>query len=182
LTAGAAVECGVYRGQGLGSLVWWLREVQDPQMAWGFDAFVGFASASPEDEMDGVVPPFSQPEYYGDARLETVEQFVAAIGLLNRIQLVPGYFEETLSQPPVEQISALSFDCDLYAAYRACLNLLYERVLSGGWIILDEYFPPKYPGARIAVGEYFADKPEKPRLATHLLAEHPYERRYTIKE
>ena len=49
-------------------------------MAWGFDAFVGFASASPEDEMDGVVPPFSQPEYYGDARLETVEQFVAAIG------------------------------------------------------------------------------------------------------
>ena len=182
LTRGDIVECGVYRGQSLASLAWWLREVSDPRIAWGFDSFAGFAPASGEDETDGFVPPFSQPHYYADTSLETVKRFMDALNLYDRVRLVEGFFDETLASPPVERISVLILDCDLYAAYRTCLSQLYERVLSGGWIILDEYFSPKYPGARIAVDKFFEDKPEKVRLATHMLAEHPYERWYVIKE
>lgn len=75
----------------------------------------------------------------------------------------------------------LILDCDLYESYKMCLSRLYPRIVPGGWIIFDEYFSAKYPGARRAVDEFFADRPEKPVLAEHLLAEHPYERWYVIK-
>ena len=181
LTAGDLVECGVFRGQSLASLAWWLREIGDPRIAWGFDSFDGFPPAAPEDSIDGVIPTCSQPHYYGDTSLEIAKSFVAGLDLSIRVRLVKGFFSETLDPPPVDKISVLVLDCDLYESYLTCLKHLYGRVLSGGWIIFDEYFSPKYPGARHAVDEFFRDKTEKPFLAAHLLAEHPYERWYVIK-
>lgn len=181
LSNGAVVECGVYRGRTLATIAWLMREFADQREIWGFDSFEGFPPASAEDAIDGLIPAHSQPLYYADGSLEIAQQLIARLGLSDRVRLVKGYFQETLSPSPVERISVLILDCDLYESYRAVLRNLYPRVLSGGWIIFDEYFSPKYPGARRAVDEFFADKPEKPRLATHLLAEHPYERWYVIK-
>jgi O-methyltransferase len=39
-------------------------------------------------------------------------------------------------------------------------------MVSGGFIIFDDYGMPSCPGARAAVDQFFADKPEKP-LALH---------------
>jgi hypothetical protein len=35
---------------------------------------------------------------------------------------------------------------------------LYNKVTIGGSIIFDEYYSHKYPGAKIAVDEFFEDK------------------------
>jgi hypothetical protein len=181
LNPAAVVECGVYRGQGLATLAWWLREQEDMRWIWGFDSFSGFPTASLEDAIGGVIPHFSQPQYYAATSLQVTQAFIDRHGLSDRVRLVKGYFHETLNPPPVDQISVLILDCDLYESYKICLARLYPRILSGGWIIFDEYFSPKYPGARQAVDEFFSDKPEKPVLAEHLLPEHPYERWYVIK-
>ena len=38
------------------------------------------------------------------------------------------------------------------------LNLLYKNVIKGGCVIFDEYYSYKYPGAKIAVDEFFVGK------------------------
>ena len=46
----------------------------------------------------------------------------------------------------------------MYESYLECLNKLYENIVVGGSIIFDEYYSHKYPGARIAVNEFFENK------------------------
>jgi hypothetical protein len=38
------------------------------------------------------------------------------------------------------------------------LNIFYDKVISGGSIIFDEYYSYKYPGAIQAVIDFFKDK------------------------
>jgi hypothetical protein len=38
------------------------------------------------------------------------------------------------------------------------LNYGWDKLMPGGIIFLDEYYSLKFPGARIAVNEFFADK------------------------
>ena len=54
-----------------------------------------------------------------------------------------------------KKIDILHLDCDLYQSYLDVLNGLYKNVKKGGSIIFDEYYSLKYPGARIAVNEFF---------------------------
>ena len=58
----------------------------------------------------------------------------------------------------VDPIKVLFFDCDLYDSYIDGLNIFYDKVISGGSIIFDEYYSYKYPGAIQAVLDFFKDK------------------------
>ena len=55
-------------------------------------------------------------------------------------------------------MNLLHLDCDLYESYLTCLNNLYKNVVNKGVIVFDEYYSHKYPGARIAIDEFFEDK------------------------
>ena len=70
------------------------------------------------------------------------------------VKLLKGYFSEVLPSY-TDDIDVLFLDCDLYESYLDCLHNLYEQVVSGGVIIFDEYYSHKYPGARVAVNEFF---------------------------
>ena len=153
----------------------------DTRSVFGFDSFQGFPHATSCDMIDGTVPSSSNSKYFAGTSENEVRDFFRTLSLHDRIMVIPGFFGNTLPKSPVKLISLLILDCDLYESYRTCLEYLYPKVQEDGWIILDEYFSPKYPGARIAVDEFFSDKPEKPRLAKHLLAEHPYERWHIVK-
>ena len=58
--------------------------------------------------------------------------------------------------------SFLHLDVDLYQSYIDCLDALYERVVSGGIIAIDEYLNgieyPKYPGGFKALEVFLKDK------------------------
>jgi hypothetical protein len=179
---GAVVECGVYQGQSLAVLTWWMREGGDNRKIFGFDSFEGFPSSGSQDKIPGRDQSYLQPAYFGDTGAAQVAGLFSEFGISKDVDFVAGYFETTLPNSETGDISLLLLDCDLYDSYRACLGNLYHRVLSGGWIVFDEYFSPKYPGARMAIDEFFADKPEKPKLAEHLLSEHPYERWFVVKQ
>lgn len=178
--AGDVVQCGVYRGGSLGPLAWLVQMVGPQKRVWGFDSFQGFPASSSADHIKGVLPEKAQSHYFADTNQEKVEQALAVSGVAN-VKLVAGSFATTLPTWGGTAISLLILDCDLYDSYRLALLSLYDRVTSGGIIILDEYYSPKYPGARLAVDEFFADKPEKPLLAREYLAFHPYERWYVSK-
>ena len=180
---GAIVECGTYQGKSLAPLGLLLREIEDSRQVFGVDSFQGFPDeASKHDFIEGQLPNFSKPEYFANANVDQVKAYFKKFKLENVIQLIVGFYEETLPNFPVDDISLLILDCDLYDSYHIALKHLYPKVSSGGWIIFDEYYSPKYPGAKIAIDEFFANKPEKPRLAASLLNAHSYERWYVVKE
>jgi O-methyltransferase len=53
-------------------------------------------------------------------------------------------------------------DVDIHKSVLDCCRFLYPRTAMGGVIVFDDYGFPSCPGARQAVDEFFADKPEYP--------------------
>ena len=181
--SGTVVECGVFRGRSLATLAWLLEEGGDPRRVLGFDSFEGFPAPAPQDMVGGRYVDAHKKEYFADTSIDQVRTYLTQLVLGERVTLTPGFFADSLPKVPIDAISVLVLDCDLYESYDTCLRCLYPLVEAGGWIVFDEYYSPgKYPGARIAVDEFFADKPESPTLAEHLLAEDDYERWYVVKE
>ncbi|PLV44243.1 macrocin-O-methyltransferase, partial [Mycobacterium tuberculosis variant microti OV254] len=61
-------------------------------------------------------------------------------GLLDdQVRFVPGWFKDTLANAPIEQISVLRLDGDLYESTIQALDALYPRLSSGGFCIIDDY-------------------------------------------
>jgi len=60
-----------------------------------------------------------------------------------------------------DKIDILHIDADLYDSYKIVLNKFYNSVSPSGCVIFDEYYSLKYPGARIAVDEYFISNRSK---------------------
>jgi O-methyltransferase len=65
-----------------------------------------------------------------------------------------GWFQDTLPKDAasVGPIAILRLDGDWYASTRICLSHLYENVVKGGFVIVDDY--GTYDGCRKAVDEF----------------------------
>ncbi len=55
------------------------------------------------------------------------------------IHLVQGYFEDTIPRHHPAAIAILRMDGDLYSSTKVVLEHLYDYVLAGGWVIVDDY-------------------------------------------
>lgn len=122
----------------------------------------------------------SQSGDFSDNALELLQRKIAALGLDN-IVLVPGPFESTMASPSAKpsRVMAALVDCDLYQSYRAALPFIWARLESDGYVFLDEYYSLKFPGARIATDEFFADREDKPQR--HALEPGDFERWFVRK-
>ena len=72
-------------------------------------------------------------------------------------QLIKGIVEKTLLEPKnlPEKISILRLDTDFYESTKIELEILYPKLVSGGFLIIDDY--GHFKGCRKAVDEYFRD-------------------------
>ena len=106
---------------------------------------------------------------FSDTALSLVKAKIEVLNL-DRVSLVPGDFAITLSDDyPLsdslpESLCSAFIDCDLYAGYRAALPWVWDRLVDGGMIFLDEYYSLKFPGPRIAVDEFCLQVRAKPQL------------------
>lgn len=69
-----------------------------------------------------------------------------------------GWFQETLPivAPVLKKIALLRLDADWYTSTKICLEYLYDKVVIGGIIIIDDY--GRYDGCKKAVDEFLATK------------------------
>ncbi len=156
---GDIVECGVSIGHGL-LLFLLLSEIEGIERnVYGFDSFEGFPAPTAEDGSTHAYqgyyasPPEIVLKVLRDGRVseEVIRDWV---------RLRKGFFEATL--PSYDgRIALLHLDCDLYTSYKVALEHLYDKVVPGGVIMFDEYGAKEFPGAKEAVDEFFADKPER---------------------
>ena len=87
-----------------------------------------------------------------------------------------GWFQDTLPEvaPRLGAIALLRLDGDWYESTRLPLLHLYDKVVPGGIVIVDDY--GHYEGCRRAVDQFLAGR-DKPILMHHI----DYSARYWVK-
>ena len=94
----------------------------------------------------------------------TVREFLVNHLSISEHRLVfhVGWFQDTVpaDAPDIEQISILRLDGDLYKSTRVCLNMLYDKLSPGGFLIIDDY--GAFEDCRRAVDEFFGNRGEMP--------------------
>ncbi len=158
---GAIVECGLGNGFSFSHLA--KVGLMHGKEVYGFDSFAGFPKPTVEDLSSVVVKEgdwgsVEQKNVEERVRKEVSEEYFAT-----HVHIVPGFFSDTVAHAGIENISFLHLDGDLYQSYIDCLLPLYDKVVSGGIIALDECLNgveyAKYPGGFRAVTDFFKDKP-----------------------
>ncbi|MEC7583118.1 MAG: TylF/MycF/NovP-related O-methyltransferase [Planctomycetota bacterium] len=158
---GDVAECGVFRGQTVVPIALYLRERSLDRRVFGLDSFQGFDDAVKVDmALGGADHPTKAVHGFSATSLDLVSNKARLFGVEDRIELLPGYFEQTLPALQNRSFSFVHLDCDLYESYKACLEFFYPRMPVGGVILLDEYDDPPWPGCNKAVDEFLAGKAE----------------------
>lgn len=150
---GDLIETGVWRG---GSTIFMkaLLEIfgDRTRNVWVADSFEGLPKPNKEkykaDEFD---------EHYKINELaiskETVENNFKKYGLLDeRVKFLKGWFKDTLPSAPIQKLSLLRLDGDMYESTMDGLVNLYPKVSRGGYVIIDDYDAVK--GCKKAVLDY----------------------------
>ena len=160
---GDFVECGVWRG-GTGFLMAEiLRQagVRDRKV-WLLDSFEGMppveAIDGPRAIADASDPANPLSRDRSRAPLEDVQRTAMELGLTGHSEFVKGWFDQTLraNRERIGPIAILHVDCDWHSSVRCCLDNLYDQVVDGGFVILDDYYG--YDGCAIAVHEFLAER------------------------
>lgn len=160
---GDVCECGVFRGSTLIPIGLHIAQHNSPKRLFGLDSFQGFGDDVTIDiNLGGPNCEARKVNGMNTTSHRYVARRVELLGLSSMTELLPGYFENTLSALADRQFSFVHLDCDLYQSYRTCLEFFYPRMSPGGIILFDEYNDSFWPGCNVAVDEFFADKAEKP--------------------
>jgi hypothetical protein len=151
---GDVVECGVWRGGGCIFMAGYLQAyAMTGRKVFVADSFEGLPPpALPQDaELNLTKERF--PELA--VSLPTVRENFTLYGLdLPNVTYLEGWFKDTLPLAPIGKIALLRLDGDLYESTRDILNALYDRVVEGGIVIVDDY--NAIPACRRAVDDFFA--------------------------
>ena len=67
-----------------------------------------------------------------------------------------GWFQDTLSKEAesIRSIALLRLDGDWYESTKVCLDYLYDKIVDGGFLVIDDY--GKWEGCRTAIDEFNA--------------------------
>jgi O-methyltransferase len=149
---GDLIETGVWRG---GSSIF-MRAVlkaygEYSRKVWLADSFRGLPQPDPA----------RYPVDQGDTlwtykelaiSLEEVKANFSRYGLLDdQVAFLPGWFRDTLSGAPINQLAILRLDGDLYESTMDALTALYHKVSPGGFVIVDDF---GLPTCRAAVEDF----------------------------
>lgn len=95
--------------------------------------------------------------------LEQVKSNFAKFDLLDdQVIFLKGWFRDTMPQVPSTDIAVLRLDGDMYESTILPLRHLYDRISSGGWVIVDDYHV--VPAAKNALHDFLAERDEQPEL------------------
>jgi len=167
---GAFVECGVARG-GCAALMATVAAKSTPvRQMWLFDSFEGLPSPTSEDysEDHGSTGRHIRPLVRGSClgtKGEVEALLFSRFGFARDwIHLIQGWFQDTLPLhiERIGPIALLRIDGDWYESTMCCLENLYDNVVPGGSIIIDDY--GVCFGCKRAVHEFFGKRHIRPRL------------------
>jgi O-methyltransferase len=148
--AGDIAEIGVFRG-GTARL---LAKTSAPagKTVHLFDTFAGMPSVDASADLH-------QAGDFANTSLDAVQAYLRDC---SNVRLYQGIFPATAQ--PIEQHSfaLVHIDVDIYTSVLSCCAFFYPRMEHAGMMLFDDYGFLSCPGAKKAVDEFFAGKPEVP--------------------
>jgi len=179
---GAFVDLGTWKGGCLGAMALAnLKFGSHRRSLHAFDSFQGIPwPRADKDDMIWACETQQLPHGRCDGSLEAAgalgEARVADVtGLLitqngypaDCLHIHKGWFQETVGpfarrHDDDRRIAILRLDCDLYDSYTIALDHLWDQVVPGGFVIIDDWC---LKGCRDACNEFFARREIKPYLA-----------------
>lgn len=170
---GALVECGVWKGGSVALMAAAsMRHSREPRQIHLFDSFQEICE--PDAKFDGqrAIKETSRWSNGAEGRLVPLKGIYDAFGgpgtlegnrmLLERVIGYPseclhyhvGWFQDSipLDAGKIGPIAILRLDGDWYESTKVCLDHLYDSVVKGGFVIVDDY--GAYEGCRKAVDEF----------------------------
>lgn len=180
---GDFVECGVWKGGSAGIMALAnLAHSNERRDIHLFDLFDDIVA--PDMEKDGEIAVkeimqyiektnINKDDYFGKLKpikgiydshggygsTEIVEKFM--VETINypseNIRLHKGLFQDTvINTPDIDKIALLRLDGDWYDSIKICLDNLYDKVVEGGVVIIDDV--GTYDGCRKAVNDFFMER------------------------
>jgi O-methyltransferase len=146
--ATAVAECGVFKG-GTAFLLASILKSENPELTLHlFDTFKGIPESS-DCDMTAVGD-------LANTSLESVQDFLRPFPV---VVFHPGFIPNTFAGLREQRYCFVHVDVDNYRSTLSCCEYFYPRLLPGGMLICDDYL---LPGAKKAVNDFFATKPEVP--------------------
>ena len=142
---GDLIECGVWRGGACILMRAVLATYGDTtRNVWLADSFEGVPRSDPANyKADKGIRADFAAGILGVSEAEVRANF-ERYGLLDeQVRFLPGWFKDTLQDAPIDRISVLRLDGDLYESTIQALDALYPRLSPGGFCIVDDYHAVK---------------------------------------
>jgi O-methyltransferase len=169
---GAFVECGVWKGGCAGLMAAVAHQARSGRKTWLFDSFEGLPEPTKEDGAKAA----EYAEGRASGKLSSIDECVGPLGDVQRIlftelkldpaniQIEKGWFQNTLpgAKDRIGPISVLRLDGDWYDSTKCCLENLYDNVIPGGFVIIDDY--NCWEGCRKAVDEFLRTRGLQPDI------------------
>lgn len=161
------VECGIGRSRSLAILCALTIGTKQKRKIYAYDSFAGFPEPTIEDASlhapqakEWSASPSGNYLYTQNFCRTVLE---SAEIPLNKVDLIltKVFFADMLASHPNRPIASLNINGDLYQYYKACLENLFDKVVSGGIILFDDFgdgAEEAFPGAGMATKEFLGDK------------------------
>jgi O-methyltransferase len=147
---GEVWEAGVFQG-GTARLLQQFMVREDTKVPLRlFDSYSGMP---PTDDVRDI----HKEGDFANTSLEAVRDLV---GDDDFVHYHKGFVPSTFKGLGKSKIRLFHIDLDLYDGIKTSCEFAYERMPKGGIFLFDDYGFDTTPGARMAVDEFFADKPE----------------------
>ncbi|WP_426960170.1 TylF/MycF/NovP-related O-methyltransferase [Muricoccus radiodurans] len=151
---GDLLEAGVWRGGASIFMRGILAAYSDmTRQVWLADSFQGLPPPDAERYPADRDFDLSTMDQLAISRSEVEANFRAYALLDERVRFLEGFFADTLPSAPVDRLSVLRLDGDLYASTMQVLEPLYDRLSPGGFVIVDDY---SLPPCRAAINDFRA--------------------------
>jgi hypothetical protein len=121
-----------------------------------FDSFEGLSNPTKQDKLTDGNTVWKQ-----GALASSEDQFRNNVQTYEHmVSIHKGWIPERFEDIKNKTFSLVHLDVDLYEPTLDALKFFYERMTPRGIIICDDYGSASCPGAKKALNEFFADKPE----------------------
>lgn len=150
---GDFIETGVWRGGAAIFMRAILKVYQiTDRLVWVADSFKGLPTPSSEKYPQDIDDHHHTIDFLV-VSIEEVKANFESYGLLDKqVQFLKGWFKDTLPTAPIEKLSLLRIDGDMYESTWDALVNLYPKLSLGGYVIVDDYGALK--GCRQAVEDF----------------------------
>jgi len=136
---GDLIETGVWRGGAVIFMKAVLNELEiSDKKVWVADSFQGLPKPKKKFAIDKLSNLHKQRIL--KVSKEEVENNFRQYDLLDdQVKFIQGWFDETLPKAPIEKLSLLRLDGDLYESTIIALDSLYPKLAIGGFVIIDDF-------------------------------------------